>query len=70
MKAIIIFLLLPLYTINFKTDSVYLCMGNYSKAYHQTKYCKGLRHCSTDLKKVSLYDATHKYHRKHCGYER
>jgi len=51
-----------------KTDSVYLCMGNYSHAYHATLNCKGLRNCKGKEIKVSLYDATHKYNRKACGY--
>lgn len=53
-----------------KKDSVYLCMGNYSHAYHKYPNCKGLHNCSTSLKKVSLFYATHKYKRVHCGYER
>jgi len=53
-----------------KPDSVYLCMGPRSKVYHRIENCRGLTHCSTQLKKVSLDDAINKYHRRLCGYER
>jgi len=49
-------------------DSVYICMGSSSHSYHTSAYCKGLKHCSTSLKKVSLADAINVYHRKECGY--
>jgi len=51
-----------------KADSVYLCMGRYSYAYHASLYCKGLRYCRGKEIKVSLKDAINKYHRKPCGY--
>ena len=53
-----------------KPDSVYLCMGPRSQVYHKTQYCRGLKHCSTELKKVSLDDAINKYHRRLCGFEK
>lgn len=51
-----------------KADSVYLCMGAYSHFYHKITYCKGLKNCSTKLKKISLADAINQYGRKACHY--
>lgn len=68
MKTLILFLSLTLTKPQTKTDSVYLCMGPQSHSYHKIEYCKGLKHCSTKLKKVSLDDAIKKYHRMACGY--
>jgi len=49
-----------------KPDSVYICTGRYSKVYHSSRYCKGLRNCRSEIIKVSIYDATHKYGRRAC----
>ena len=71
MKNLFIALLLTASSVsvqaNIKTDSVYLCMGHYSHAYHISQYCKGLRNCSTPLKKVPLSVAI-KMNRHKCGY--
>lgn len=32
-------------------DSVYICTGKYSKAYHSTYHCKGLRNCKGERSK-------------------
>jgi hypothetical protein len=73
MKGIVIlfaFIVMALQSFAQKPDSVYRCMGPKSKVYHKTEYCKGLSHCSTKLKKVSLDDAINIYHRRLCGYEK
>jgi len=63
MKTLIFFLSLHFV----KPDSVYLCLGPKSHAYHCITYCKGLKTCSTKLIKVSLNDAIYKYHRTSCA---
>lgn len=35
------------------SDSVYVCMGSYSRRYHKTESCKGLRRCGGKIEKVS-----------------
>lgn len=35
------------------TESVYYCTGPKSKRYHIAKDCKGLEHCSGEIKKCS-----------------
>ncbi len=67
MKSIILFLLLNT-QLQTKTDSVWICTGRYSHAYHNTNTCKGLRNCKGMEIYVSLYDARNKYHRKPCNY--
>lgn len=61
-------LILSLWLIFSHPDSVYLCMGKMSHSFHYSAYCKGLEHCSTNLKKVSYADAINIYHRMPCGY--
>lgn len=41
-------------------QEVYLCMGPKSSAYHLTPNCRGLRNCSTQLKKMSEKEAVSK----------
>ncbi|RKR83482.1 hypothetical protein BDD43_3691 [Mucilaginibacter gracilis] len=62
-----LFVLLIIFFLN-KPDSVWICTGKYSKAYHKKAYCKGLRNCKGDEIKVPLKDAIYIYHRKPCGY--
>ncbi len=50
------------------SDTVYLCTGEYSKAYHCTTHCKGLDNCSADVIVVDKYDARRRYHRHPCAY--
>lgn len=68
MKTFILSISLLVTTYQSKQDSVWLCMGNYSHAYHASLYCKGLRNCKGKEVRVSIYDAIHKYHRHACGY--
>ena len=35
------------------SDSVYICRGFYSRRYHKTESCKGLRSCGGIIEKVS-----------------
>lgn len=39
------------------SNSVYICTGPRSKAYHSTKKCKGLRRCSREIKQITLEEA-------------
>ncbi len=50
-----------------KSDTVYICTGRYSKAYHCTAHCKGLDNCSADVITVSKEQARKQY-RHPCGY--
>jgi len=51
-----------------RPDSVYICLGKYSHAFHRNNFCKGLRNCKAKLIYISLSDAVNKYGRKACGY--
>lgn len=41
-------------------QEVYLCMGPKGSAYHLTPNCRGLKNCSTQLKKMSEKEAVSK----------
>lgn len=61
-------LLVALSVLSFKLPGgVYICTGPHSKAYHLNKECKGLKHCSTELKIVTKEEAI-KLHRTPCHY--
>ena len=47
-------------------DSVYICLGKRAYAYHSTLNCYELKHCKSEIIKVSLYDAVNKYYRRAC----
>lgn len=49
-------------------DSVYLCTGNYSIAYHIKRDCKGLNNCKAKIITVTYQDAVKKYGRKSCRF--
>lgn len=40
-----------------KGETVYICTGSYSKRYHATRSCKGLRNCGGIIKAISIEDA-------------
>jgi uncharacterized protein YceK len=40
-----------------KGETVYICTGGYSKRYHATRSCKGLRNCGGTIKAISIEDA-------------
>lgn len=48
-------------------NSVYVCTGPSSKAYHNSKGCDGLRNCSKEIKSVSIEEAKN-MKRRPCGY--
>jgi hypothetical protein len=48
---------------------VYICVTKNSYAYHYDYYCRGLKQCKGEKRKVTLEDAKGKYERKICGYE-
>ncbi len=52
-----------------QTTYVYICVTENSYAYHFDYYCRGLKQCKGEKRKVSLSDAKGKYKRKICGYE-
>ena len=43
------------------SDSVYVCMGSFSRRYHKTESCDGLRNCSGRIEKVSKEEAESMY---------
>jgi hypothetical protein len=58
MKKIILFLFLLTPLMSSTTDTgVYVCTGNYAKAYHKTSDCRGIKSCKSDIIKMSLYEA-------------
>lgn len=38
-------------------QTVYICTGGYSKRYHATRSCKGLRNCGGTIKAISIEEA-------------
>jgi len=48
-------------------NSVYLCNGPESKAYHKTRHCQGLKRCTTDIESTDIATAMAR-HRRECGY--
>jgi hypothetical protein len=50
-----------------KGETVYICKGPSSKAYHNDKHCQGLRNCSTPIYSVDISEAI-ELGRKPCGY--
>jgi uncharacterized protein YceK len=38
-------------------EIVYICTGGYSKRYHSTRSCKGLRNCGGTIKAISIEEA-------------
>lgn len=63
MKVIIISLLFLCPSISSK--HVYICTGPNAYAYHKTKNCRGLLHCTGEIKEISLAQAK-KDNRKAC----
>ena len=63
MKAIILSLLFL--CLNISSKHVYICTGPNAYAYHKTKTCRGLRHCTGEIKEISLAQAK-KENRKAC----
>lgn len=49
------------------SDTVYVCNGPQSKAYHKTNHCKGLRRCTTDIETIDITTAKERQ-RRECGY--
>ncbi|MBQ6277900.1 MAG: hypothetical protein IJK62_14485 [Bacteroidales bacterium] len=47
-------------------NTVYICTGQYAKAYHRNRNCSGLGNCRAEIKQVSLEDAKRKG-RTPCG---
>ena len=50
-----------------KTETVYICTGNYATKYHSTSECAGLNNCKGQIIAVTLYDAVNKYNRTPCS---
>ncbi|MFT5821249.1 MAG: hypothetical protein ACI8ZM_002501 [Crocinitomix sp.] len=51
------------------TTYVYICVTKNSYAYHYDYYCRGLKQCKGEKRKVTLDEAKGKYERKLCGWE-
>ncbi len=50
-----------------RNNTVYLCNGPHSKAYHKTSHCQGLRKCTTEIERTNITTAKEK-HRREYGY--
>ena len=74
MKKAFIFLFALLFPLllqangNADTMCVWICKGPYSKAYHSSPDCEGLKKCSTDIFEVSLKEAKDELNRRPCRY--
>ncbi|HMG66459.1 MAG TPA: hypothetical protein VK588_02200 [Chitinophagaceae bacterium] len=53
-------------TVHPYADSVYICDSKSAYAYHISRDCSGLNHCTHGIYKVSLRDAENKYGRVAC----
>lgn len=42
------------YSVEQKTQMVYICTGPQAKVYHKTSKCKGLNKCSGSVKQVTI----------------
>lgn len=51
-------------------DTVYICTGSMSYAYHLKKDCTGLNHCYSGIILMDKKDAIQEEERKLCGYEK
>lgn len=47
-------------------NMVYICTGQYAKAYHRSSKCSGLGNCKANIKQISLAEAK-KMGRTPCG---
>lgn len=43
------------------SNDVYVCMGSYSRRYHKSESCDGLRNCGGRIEKVSKEEAESMY---------
>jgi hypothetical protein len=72
-KLITLLLLLPLLSggsvsgvaVTQQETKVIICTGEYSKVYHKTGRCKGLKNCKAEIKTVTLEQAQ-KLNRRPC----
>ena len=67
MKHLLLLALLAFAPMQADNEEVYICMGPKSACYHKTPNCRGLRNCSTSIKKVTLKEAKEVHHRRACG---
>lgn len=63
MKTFLLFAIL--FCSSIENHGVYICTGPNAYAYHKTKTCRGLRHCTGEIKEISLAQAK-KNNRKAC----
>jgi hypothetical protein len=63
MKTFLLFAIL--FCSSIEKHGVYICTGPNAYAYHKTKTCRGLRHCTGEIKEISLAQAK-KDNRKAC----
>ena len=69
MKALLLFLLLSLDTMQNSSTTVYICSGAKGKKYHLRADSRGLSHCSHKVAKMKL-PAAEKEGRTLCGFEK
>ena len=66
MRKLLLIVIIGLFSCH-DNNSVYLCNGPYSKVYHKTAHCQGLKSCSTDIEAVDMATAKTR-HRRACRY--
>lgn len=65
---VVFFLILITGVFGCNNDSVYICKGHLSKAYHKSESCYGLKWCSKEILEVSKEKAVKKHHRHACSF--
>jgi hypothetical protein len=60
-----LFLLVIISLFSFESNTVYVCDGPKSVAYHSTRNCNGLNNCSTSIREITLSEAN-KIGRRAC----
>lgn len=74
MKPLLYFFILFVF-LNNNSDStkstqgsyVYICISKNAVAYHKSRTsCRGIKNCTHEIKKVTLYDALNRYHLRAC----
>lgn len=52
-RKLILLLLISITVVTSCSDGVYVCMGGFSRRYHKTEACDGLRRCRGRIEKIS-----------------
>jgi len=63
MKKLILLSLFIIPLLSGKTDNVYICTGKYAKSYHNSKECKGIKSCKSQIKTITFKQAVDLKHK-------